>query len=87
MRNRVARLCVVAALVASAAGAAAVVRAELTPAAPGHPEDLDRRIDRLHALVVDTMRAEAAYVAPGQNPTPALARFPAAFNEISTRAA
>ncbi len=86
MRNRVARLCVVAALVASAAGAAVVVRAELTPAAPTQPEDLDRRIDRLHALVVETMRAEAAYVAPGQNPTPALARFPAAFNEISMRA-
>jgi hypothetical protein len=86
MRNRVARLCVVAALVASAAGAAVVVRAELTPAVPAHPEDFDRRLDRLHALVVETMRAEAAYVAPGQNPTPALARFPDVFNEISTRA-
>jgi hypothetical protein len=86
MRNRVARLLVVAALVASAAGAASVVRAELTPAAPAHPEDFDRRIDRLHALVVETMRVEAAYVAPGQDPAPALARFPEAFNEISTRA-
>ena len=86
MRNRFVRLCVVAALVASAAGAAAVVRSELTPATPKHPEDFDRRVDRLHALVVETMRAEAAYVAPGQNPTPALVRFPGAFNEISTRA-
>jgi hypothetical protein len=86
MRNRVVRLCVVAALVASAAGAALAVRAELTPAAPKHPEDFDLRVDRLHALVVETMRAEAAYVAPGENPTPALARSPDAFNEISTRA-
>lgn len=86
MRNRVVRLCVVAALVASAAGAAVVVRTGLTPAAPADREDLDRRIDRLHALVVETMGAEAAYVAPDQNPTPALARFPSAFNEISTRA-
>ena len=83
MRNRLVRLCVVAALVASAAGAAVIVRSELTPAAPRHPEDFDRRVDRLHALVIDVMRAQSAYVAPGQNPTPALVHFPEPLNEIS----
>jgi len=83
MRNRIVRLCVVAALVASAAGAAVIIRSELTPAAPRHPEGFDRRVDRLHALVIEVMRVESAYVAPGQNPAPALVRFPEAFNEIS----
>ena len=84
MRNRLVRLCVVAALVASAAGAAVIIRSDLTPtAAPPQPQDFDRRVDRLHGLVVDVMRAEAAYVAPGQDSTRALVRFPEMLNEIS----
>jgi hypothetical protein len=86
MRNRFVRLCVFAALVASAAGAALIVRSELASATSRPPGDIDVRVDQLHALVVETMRAEAAYVAPGQNPTPALLRFPEAVSEISLRA-
>ena len=84
MRNRLVRLCVVVALVASAAGAAVIIRSELAPAAaPPQPERIERRIDRLHGLIIDVMRAEAAYVAPGQDSTPALVRFPQMLNEIS----
>ena len=85
MQNRFVRLCVVAALVASAAGAAVIVRSELTVTdARRRPEDIARRVDRLHVLVIDAMRAEAAYVAPGQDATAALVRFPKTLNEIST---
>jgi len=83
MRNRLVRLCVVVALVASAAGAAVIIRSELPAGAPPQPERIDRRVDRLHGLIVDVMRAEAAYVAPGQDSTPALVRFPEMLNEIS----
>jgi len=83
MRNRLVRLCVVVALVASAAGAAVIIRSELAVDAPPQPERIDRRVDRLHRLIIDVMRAEAAYVAPGQDSTPALVRFPEMLNEIS----
>ena len=86
MRNRFARLCVFAALVASAAGAALVVRSELASTTSRDLNEVDQRVERLHALVVEAMRAEAAYVAPGQNPTAALMRFPEAVSEISMRA-
>ena len=86
MRHRIVRLIVVALLLAVGVGAAAVAwRVERNgPLVAAAQRDVDRRIDVLAGAVVDISAAQAAYVAPGQDPAPALERFPRLLRQVST---
>src|SRR5688500_10704714 len=85
MRNRIVRLCVVLVLAAVAAAAAVLVHRDAeTNATARQPAQIDGHIDRLLALVMDLRSAEAAYVAPGQDPSAALRRFPQLLTELTT---
>jgi hypothetical protein len=85
MRNRIVRLSVVLVLVAVAAAAAVVVHRDAeTNARPQPAERIDSQIDRLLALVLELRSAEATYVAPGQDSSAALRRFPQLLTELTT---
>jgi len=86
MRNRLARLCVVVVLLATAGAAAYVGRGWLQAPAVNASADLDQRVERLLALTGELRGAEAAYVVPGQDPASALEKFPTLLHDTTTLA-
>jgi hypothetical protein len=84
MRNRIARLCVVMALLAAAAGAVVAARADFQTPVAQRSHDLDRRVDRLLVLVANLARAQAAYVTPAQSALSPFEAFPPMLEEVAT---
>ena len=86
MRHRIVRLIVVVLLLAVGAGAAVVAWdvERGAPIAVAEQREVDDRLDRLSSTLADISIGQAAYVAPGQDPGPAIERSPLLIREVST---
>lgn len=85
MRKRVVRVGVVLALLS--AGTWAAVRLRDLGRKATATDGVTGRIDRLQIKVAELRLAQAGYLVPGQNPGPALERFPVLLGEASAATA